>query len=233
MIAAKLSLLLATAAIAHGAELTGYLMDNLCINLCRGTTGPTPCTPDLTNAFYTPEDHTGWCLLLGGCVNSKYALMSETPDGDGKHTAVLNMTGDAAHAAVVEYIKATTIDTKAQFPLVKIFYDESDLATSDDGTTPVLLNATIADPWPLDAPKYSGAATTYKICVKGSDADIDANNMCFRSDVAVSKFDAKNMIVVQSSGCPDHENMSGGSGKVPNSQTMPDNGDSTSTGVNT
>ena len=38
--------------------------DNLCIGNCEGTSGPTSCTPDGSNAFYTPAVHTGECLLF-------------------------------------------------------------------------------------------------------------------------------------------------------------------------
>ena len=153
MIAAKLSLLLASAASVHGAEMRGYLMDNQCINVkCAGKEKSTdPCTPDLTNSFWNPEDHTGWCLKLGVCVQSRYALMSEFADEDGFHKPVLNMTGDAIQASVLDYIDATNpqqldFATQAAFPLVKVVYEDSDLVTAD-GATPSISAGSVMDPW--------------------------------------------------------------------------------------
>ena len=46
--------------------------------------------------------------------------------------------------------------------------------------------------------------------------------MCMRSDIKVSTNDDKEMFVIESSGCPDHGNMKGGSGgTVPNDQVYP------------
>ena len=65
MIRSKLTSLFLSAATAsftissvQGAEMTGYLMDNLCISMCEGKTEG--CTPDNSNPFFTPQEHTGW-----------------------------------------------------------------------------------------------------------------------------------------------------------------------------
>jgi hypothetical protein len=231
----KLFLLLASAATCaiHGATqtMTGYLIDNLCLDMCQGKAPGDACTPDAINVIYYPEKHTGWCLLLDVCVESRYTLLSRLPDATGKHTPLLSMTGDDAHANVVQYIKDTNpssleSDDKSHFPLVTVVYDEDDLvAVTSDGATPQLLNATIVDTWSKDSSVYAGEDTAQTVCNTASEADMDANNLCFRSDVKVSKMDEKNMYVIESGGCPDHENMSGGSnGKVANSQIMPDQG---------
>lgn len=232
-LAKKLCLVLASAATSaiHAAKQakTGYLIDNFCLDMCEGKSPGDACTPDNTNVIYSPQEHTGWCLLLDVCVESRYTLLSQLPDADGKHTPLLSITGDDAHANVVQYIKDTNpysleSDNKAHFPLVTVVYDEDDLlAVTSDGATPRVLNATIVDTWSEDSSVYAGDDTTQTVCNTASEADVDANNLCFRSDVKVSKMDEKNMYVIESGGCPDHENMSGGSnGKVANSQIMPD-----------
>ena len=108
MISLKLPLVLAALAlpgISAETEITGYLMDNLCINNCqeRGMEGEA-CNPDGSNSFFSPETHTGWCLLLPPCVSSKYMLMSEDADADGMHSIVANFTDEASHEAVLDYI---------------------------------------------------------------------------------------------------------------------------------
>lgn len=229
LVSKALPLLLAAASAkaVRGGEATGYLMDNQCLNNCANKTGP--CTPDQANAYYTPQVHTGWCLLLATCEQSRYSVMSAEPDANGMHTPILSLSGDAAHNAAVEYIRATTASedltftTKVPFPLVTIVYDDHDYAVTDDGSPPQVVSAVIKDPWSEDgAAVYSGSGTTQTVCSSASDADIDKNNMCFRSDVKVSTADVKKMIVIESGGCPDHVNMKGGSGGViKNDQALP------------
>jgi hypothetical protein len=196
--------------------------------MCEGKAPGDACTPDETNVIYSPQEHTGWCLLLDVCEASRYTLLSQLPDANGKHTPVLSITGDNAHANVVKYIKDTNpfsleFDNKAHFPLVNVVYEEDDLiAVGRAGAPPQVMNATIIDTWPKDSSVYTGSDTTQTIYKTASEADIDANNLCFRSDVKISKMEEKNMFVIESGGCPDHENMSGGSnGKIDNSQIMP------------
>jgi len=56
-----LSLLVLTAPAADGAELTGYLMDRLCVTNCLAVDDGGGCAPDGSNAFFTPQRHTGNC----------------------------------------------------------------------------------------------------------------------------------------------------------------------------
>lgn len=222
-----LSLLVAAAAtstifVVEGAEMMGYLMDNRCISLCEDTPADESCTPGNANSFYTLQEHTGGCLLLPVCEQSRYSLISAEPDATGRHSVVLSLSGDDAHTSAVDYITKTAKGW-TDFPLVSVIYEDDDFSVTTYGTAPQVVDATVQDPWTGNAAApYTGDATTQKICVNSFDANIDRNNMCFRSDVMVSKDDAKNMIVIESGGCPDHENMSGGSGKeIANTQPMP------------
>ena len=221
MIAAKLSLLLATAAaavsVANGNVLTGYLMDQYCIGKCDAQNNAEPCNPDLSNSFYTPQDHTGWCLLLSPCNKSGYMLMSADTDANGKHSIIANFSDEPSKIAVLEYITNVTAGKEVAMPLVTVVYNDSDATAV--GIAQVTGNFIIKDPWPEEA--YTGAATTQTLCETLSAADIDGNNMCFRSDVKVSKADTKGMFVIESNGCPDHSNMKGGSGIIANSQADP------------
>ena len=227
MIAAKLSILLSAAAaafpVAEGAELTGYLMDRLCAGKFNCPVGK--CfAPDGTNPWYAPQDHTGWCLLLSVCENSGYMLMSKDPtDADGKHSIIANFT-ESSQAAVVEYIRSDVSangEFGVSFPLVTVVHDEGAVSVESDGggTIVQVTDAVIKDPWPDDA--YDGSETTQTICADVTVANIDVNNMCFRSDVQVSKSDVKSMFIIESNGCPDHSNMNGGPGTVANSQPWP------------
>eukprot|EP00977_Amphora_coffeiformis_P007619 scaffold1684_cov214-Amphora_coffeaeformis.AAC.3 len=160
-----------------------------------------------------PEDHTGWCLLLPSCVASGYVLMSEETDteSDGKHKIILDLAG--SQDAVVSYIKA---GTNGAFPKVVVEY-EDELAS--DGEFGVLnaINATIRDPWwDTDGSYFTGEGTHQVVCVSAADADIDENNLCFRSDVIVSE--NPNSYVIESNGCPDHANMQGSRGTIANPQ---------------
>eukprot|EP00581_Thalassiosira_minuscula_P009580 CAMPEP_0183704044 /NCGR_PEP_ID=MMETSP0737-20130205/1529_1 /TAXON_ID=385413 /ORGANISM="Thalassiosira miniscula, Strain CCMP1093" /LENGTH=284 /DNA_ID=CAMNT_0025930855 /DNA_START=117 /DNA_END=968 /DNA_ORIENTATION=- len=228
MLKTKLSLLLASAAVsvAHGGELTGYLMDKLCVRKCEGKGKEDNCyLPDGSHVYYTPQDHTGWCLLLPPCEQSGYMLVSkETYDDEGRHKIIADFTDDASQAAVVEYITNTTGNARVSFPLVTVVHpDDAVVVTSDAGDDVVqVTNAVIKDTWSEDA--YTGAETTQTYCADVTAADIEANNMCFRSDVEVSKADAKGMYVIESNGCPDHSNMNMGTGLISNSQPDPTGG---------
>ena len=105
------------------------------------------------------------------------------------------------------------------FPLVTVATD-SDLTLESDGNSVLqVTTASIRDTWPASA--YSGDATTQTVCETASEASIEDNNMCFRSDVMVSSNDNKKMIVIESNGAPDHANMQGGEGVIPNTQAWP------------
>ena len=108
-----------------------------------------------------------------------------------------------------------------------VVYEDDDFSVTSDGTAPQVVSASVMDTWPDDASVYSGADTTQEVCTDASEADIESNNMCFRSDVQVSKSDAKKMFVIESGGCPDHGNMKGGGGTIAiaNSQVTPGSGD--------
>jgi hypothetical protein len=87
-------------AAAAKVRMTGYLMDNRCIELCVTADPALPCTPDGAHAFYTPQIHTGFCLLLPVCVNSGYSLMSEFPtEPDGRHAVLLNLAGNTSQVS--------------------------------------------------------------------------------------------------------------------------------------
>jgi hypothetical protein len=87
-------------AAAAEVRMTGYLMDNKCIEMCLTADPASTCTPDKVHAFYTPEMHTGWCLLLPVCINSGYSLMSEFPtEPDGRHAVLLNLAGNASQVS--------------------------------------------------------------------------------------------------------------------------------------
>lgn len=155
------------------------------------------------------------CKLIPNCEESGYTLMSEKSDANGKHTPILSFSGDAAHAAVVDYVKKTnakdlTFEKKAHFPLVKVVYDDDNFSVTSDGTPPQVVDVTVTDPWSTDHPAFTGADVTQTICNDASEADIDENNMCFRSDISVTK--SEDMFIIESGGCPDHGNMKGGSG---------------------
>jgi len=228
MITAKLSLLVATAAsVAHGAELTGYIMDKTCIYKfdCGPGFGPdNKCpAPDKTNPHYGPEEHTGWCLLLSGCEPSGFTILSEDPAAeDGKHKLIANFTDKSANQAISDYIRKVQPDASVTrnralmpFPLVEVVYDDG--SPSIDGIVQLSGSPIIKDPWPESA--YDGSPTDQTACYEKSEATLEGN-MCFRSDVMVSSADAKNMFVIESNGCPDHANMDGG-GAVANSQEWP------------
>ena len=106
-----------------------------------------------------------------------------------------------------------------------VVYDDDDFSVTSDGSAPQVVSASVMDTWHDDAPVYSGADTTQEVCTDASEADIESNNMCFRSDVQVSKSDAKKMFIIESGGCPDHDNMKGGGGTIANSQVTPGSGD--------
>ena len=213
---------LATAPIAISAakvSQTGYIVDNQCVNLCRATTSDTPCTPDKANVFYSPQKHAGWCLLLQVCVDSGYSLVSEHPVGeDGRHSILLELVGNESQAAAVSYIEA---GTRGSFPKVTVVYEEQFSEVAEDGVLKVS-NATIGDPWDpaiaslvgTDAVTdyWSGATTSQMVCREASEASIEGNNYCYRSDVLVTMDGEK--IVVESNGCPDHFNMQGSNGTV-------------------
>ena len=107
--------------------------------------------------------------------------------------------------------------------MVTVVYEDEDFFITSDGFQ--VVSASVMDTWPDDASVYSGADTTQEVCADASEADIEINNMCFRSDVLVSKSDAKKMFVIESGGCPDHDNMKGGSGTIANSQVTPGSSD--------
>jgi hypothetical protein len=84
-----------TLAAAAEVRVTGWLMDNKCIELCLTADPTSSCTPVGSHAFYTPETHTGYCLLLPVCLNSGFSLMSEFPvDPDGRHSVLFNLAGN-------------------------------------------------------------------------------------------------------------------------------------------
>ena len=101
----KLPLFLAgaIASTASAAHFEGYIMDNQCVGLCRDTTSDTPCTPDGSNAFYSPQRHTGWCLQLPICIESEYSLMSLEPDESGRHSILMAFAGEESQQAVLDY----------------------------------------------------------------------------------------------------------------------------------
>ena len=105
MIFSKLPLLLAgaIASTASAAQFEGYVMDNQCVELCKETTSDSPCTPDTSNAFYSPQRHTGWCLQLQVCIDSGYSLMSLEPDESGRHSILMAFAGDESQQAVLDY----------------------------------------------------------------------------------------------------------------------------------
>ena len=83
-----LSLLLAAAAtstifVVEGAEMMGYLMDNRCISLCEETAADESCTPDNANSFYTPQEHTGGCLLYPSANNQGILSCPRSPTRPG------------------------------------------------------------------------------------------------------------------------------------------------------
>ena len=207
---------------AEMTMMTGYIMDNLCMNNCENAEPFASCTPDGSNAFYNPQDHTGWCLLLSFCVDSGYSLMSEFPtEEDGRHSVLLTLVGDASQEAALSYIEASTVAQKSTdrlpFPKVTIVYDEELAAAGDNGILQVM-NATVVDPWE-GTEYFSGANTTQILCPDSNSPDVEANNLCFRSDVVVSVSD--DSFVIESNGCPDHDNMMGSNGTIANFQEDP------------
>ena len=94
--------------------------------------------------------------------------------------------------------------------MVKVVYDDDNFSVTSDGTPPQVVDVTVTDPWSTDHPAFTGADVTQTICNDASEADIDENNMCFRSDISVTK--SEDMFIIESGGCPDHGNMKGGSG---------------------
>lgn len=217
MLTAKLSLLIgiASSRVADAAPVTmkGWLYDNLCINNCKSTTGATSCTPDGSNAFYTPSMHTGDCLLLPYCIESGHSIMSEDPGEDGRHSVILKLI-DAANHTAYEVVKDD--GTLTAFPMVEVTFDDAQVVSTDEDGVPSVASVTSMttvapkeDPWAAEPDKYySGAPTTQAVCAKPSDGNAD-NNMCFRSDVVISA--EEDMLVIESNGCPDHMNMMGGS----------------------
>lgn len=186
----------------------GYLMDLQCIGLCEEAAPFAGCTPDGSNAFYSPQAHTGWCKLLPVCEQTGYVLMSEFPvENDGRHEILFKLAGDASQNVTASFIRKGTKDA---FPKVRVTYDE-DLATMDfdvkvgGGTEEFLhvFDATVADPWEGNEEIYSGSATTQMLCDDSSAPDKETNNMCFRSDVMISSFESngQNHTVIESSGC--------------------------------
>mmetsp|Transcript_5126 Transcript_5126/g.9309 ORF Transcript_5126/g.9309 Transcript_5126/m.9309 type:complete len:674 (+) Transcript_5126:116-2137(+) len=224
MITAKLSLLLAAvaASVAHAeTEITGYVMDKQCVY--KYDCEPGVCVaPDGTNPFYGPEEHTPWCLQLLSCKRSGYTIMSTYPtEADGKHSLIANFTDVPSNKAMLNYIRKIEPSpkraTKVPMPLVSVIVaDDSPII---DNITQISGDVIIKDPWPEST--YNGSATTQTICDSVSNASIEDNNMCFRSDVIVSTADFKEMFVIESNGCPDHANMEGESGTIKNSQEWP------------
>jgi len=200
---------------AQAATMNGYLMDIQCIELCREAEPSAGCTPDGSHSFYSPQSHTGWCLLLPRCEASGYTLMSEFPtQEDGRHEILMKLAGDASQNTTVEYIKA---GTAGDFPKVTVTYDENLAETEIDEATgnEIILayDAVISDPWE-SSEKLNGDPTSQAVCPDSTAPDIEANNMCFRSDIEVSSFESNgtSIIVIESSGCPTHENMQGSKG---------------------
>ncbi len=112
----------ASAAVAHG-----YLIDNKCLQLCKGNTDPeAECVPDDINVYYKPELHTKWCLQLTVCVNSGYSILAVEPDATGYHAPVMNLVGTVSKASAVAFIAS---QPSGPFPIVTVTYDESKLAT--------------------------------------------------------------------------------------------------------
>ena len=101
-----------------------------------------------------------------------------------------------------------------------VSYNESSVDLEADDSIPQVYDAVISDPWGDDDDVYSGEDTTQEVCVAAADADIDSNNYCMRSDVKV-RAGSNGMIVIESNGCPDHDNMFGGSGLIPTTQEEP------------
>lgn len=189
-------------------SVNGYLMDLQCIGLCETAAPFAGCTPDGSNAFYSPQAHTGWCLLLPVCERSGYVLISEFPvEEDGRHEILFKLAGDVSQNSTVTFINA---GSKGEFPKVTVTYDE-ELTTMDvdekisGGTVEVLnvFGATVRDPWEENDEIYSGANTTQMLCEDSNSPDKEANNMCFRSDVVLSSYESngQNYTVIESSGC--------------------------------
>lgn len=221
-LSALAGLALIPAVASEMAMMTGYIMDNQCINLCKDREPFSGCTPDGSNAFYSPQEHTGWCLLLSVCVSSGYTIVSEFPtEEDGRHSILMELAGEASQEAAVSFIKA---GTTGAFPRVTVVYDTELTEENEEGMLQVM-NATIKDPWDVVAEDgmdyYSGANTTQVLCSDSTSPDILGNNMCFRSDVAVSVQAGSGNIVIESNGCPDHDNMVGSNGTIPNFQEDP------------
>jgi len=104
---------------------------------------------------------------------------------------------------------------------VVVSYNETSVdLQADADPIPQIFDAVISDPWGDDDDVYSGEDTSQKVCSDASEADIESNNYCFRSDVVV-KAGSKGMIVIESNGCPDHDNMLGGSGLISTTQKEP------------
>ena len=91
--------------------------------------------------------------------------------------SILDLAG--SQDAVVSYLIA---GTQGDFPRATVEYEET-----LQGEFGVLnaINATIRDTW--DNSHYDGANVHQVICEDVSDADIESNNLCFRSDVVVSE----------------------------------------------
>lgn len=176
---------------AEKMSMKGFLVDKQCVNLCETVEEGVPCTPDQTNVFYNPQDHTGWCLLLQVCVDSGFVLMSEEKMQDGRHAVLLDMA--ASQDAVVSYIQA---GTNGAFPAVVVEYE---LAMLGDYGAPQPLSANISDPWDADT-YFTGAPTHQVVCDDASMADISTNNMCFRADVVVTELADGESIMIESNG---------------------------------
>jgi hypothetical protein len=123
-----LSSLLLSLSTRQAENVSGYLIDQQCVDLCVNKTADEPCTADNVNVFYEPQEgHTGGCLLLvPSCVDSGYVLMSKSPrtdDGSGtswKHSVVLDLRNNVSFPTVLEYI---TAGTRGMFPLVSVEYN--------------------------------------------------------------------------------------------------------------
>lgn len=189
----------ASPAMAAKESMTGYLIDKQCLTLCTGVNATETCTPDSVNVFYAPQNHTGWCLLLGKCVKSGYVLMADEPGDDGMHPILLDLAG--SQNAVYDFIKGGTVGAKntfagkEPFTLVVVEYEETQ--DGDYGALNVI-NAIVRDVDDWDSSYYKGGDTYQLICEDASEANLGSNNLCFRSDVVVTE--AADMYTIESNG---------------------------------
>ena len=87
--------ILVTVASAEFVVYTGFIVDNFCIQRCKGKSDGSSCALDGTNTYTAPAEHSIHCLVdPPPCVASGYSVVEKSAEGFYEPKYTLNDSGN-------------------------------------------------------------------------------------------------------------------------------------------